>query len=48
MKPHGLDLIRGGGISTCLIQWRGTCLGWLSPPNDDPSSTQILTQHCGA
>jgi hypothetical protein len=36
-----------GGISPYLIIWRGACPGWLSPPNDDPGSTQILTQHCG-
>jgi hypothetical protein len=33
-------------ISPCLILWRGTYPGWLSPPNDDPGSTQILTRHC--
>jgi hypothetical protein len=37
-----------GGISPCLILWRGICHDWLSPPNNDPGSTQIPTQHCGA
>jgi hypothetical protein len=41
------DLIGGGGISPCLILWRGVFLGWLSPPNGDPDSTEILTWHCG-
>jgi hypothetical protein len=40
---------RGGGdIDPCLIIWRGTYPCWLSPMNGDPSSTQILTRHCGA
>jgi hypothetical protein len=31
MKPPCLDLISGGGgISLCLILWRGTCPSWLS------------------
>jgi hypothetical protein len=37
-----------GGISPCLILWRATCPGWLSPPKGDPGSTQILTWHFGA
>jgi hypothetical protein len=41
MKSPGLNLIRG--ISPCLVLWRCTCPNWLSPPNGDPSSTQILT-----
>jgi hypothetical protein len=39
---------QGGGISPCLIPWRGVCPGWLSPLNGDPGSTQILTRHYGA
>jgi hypothetical protein len=46
LKPLGPDLT--GGISSCLVLWRGTCPGWLSPMNGDPGSTQILTQHYGA
>jgi hypothetical protein len=39
------DLSAGGegGISPCLILWRGTCPCWLSPMHSDLSSTQILT-----
>jgi hypothetical protein len=37
-----------GGIGPYLILWRGTCSGWLSIPNGDPGSTQIMTRHCGA
>jgi hypothetical protein len=37
-----------GGISPYLILWRGTCASWLSSPNSDPGSNQILTQHYGA
>jgi hypothetical protein len=48
VKPPSPNLIGEGGISPCLILWRGTCPGWLSPPNGDPGSTQILTWHCGA
>jgi hypothetical protein len=49
MKPHGLDLIeRGGGRCPYLIQWRGTCPGWRSPPSGDPGSTKILTRHFSA
>jgi hypothetical protein len=33
-----------GGISPCLILWRGACPGWLSTPNGDLGSTQILTR----
>jgi hypothetical protein len=44
-SPH---LIRGGGISPCLIIWRSTCPDWVSPPNGDPGSTHILTRHYGA
>jgi hypothetical protein len=47
MKTPSPDLIEEG-ISPCLIQWRGTCSGWLSPPNSDPGSTQILTRYCSA
>jgi hypothetical protein len=47
LKPLGSDLIRGG-ISPCLILWRGACPSWLSHLNDDPGSSQILSQHCGA
>jgi hypothetical protein len=42
------DLEGGGGISLCLILWRGACPSWLSLPNGDSGSTQILTQDCGA
>jgi hypothetical protein len=48
MKTPGPDLIEGGGISPCLILWRGTCPSWLSPSNGEPVSTQILTWHYGA
>jgi hypothetical protein len=48
LKPPGLDLVGGGGISSGLVLWRGTCPGWLSPMNSDPSSTEIRTQHCSA
>jgi hypothetical protein len=37
-----------GGIIPCLILWGGTCSSWLSPPNSDPGSSQILTQHYSA
>jgi hypothetical protein len=47
LKPPGPNLI-GGGISPCLILWRGACPGWLSPPNGHPSSTQILTRYYSA
>jgi hypothetical protein len=47
MKPPDPDLM-GGGISPCLVLWKGTFPGWLSPLNCDPSSTQILTRHYGA
>jgi hypothetical protein len=46
VKPPNPDLIRG--ISPCLILWRGTCPGWLSPSNGDPGCTQILTWHYDA
>jgi hypothetical protein len=46
LKPLGPDLAEGG-ISPCLVLWRGTCPGWLPPVNGDPSSTQIMTQHYG-
>jgi hypothetical protein len=46
LKPPCPDLT-GGDISPCLVLWRGTCPGWLSPVNGDPVSTQILTRHCG-
>jgi hypothetical protein len=46
LKPPGPDLAKGG-ISLCLVLWRGTCPGWLPPVNGDPSSTQIMTQHYG-
>jgi hypothetical protein len=46
LKPPGPDLM--GGISPCLVLWRGACHGWLSPVNGDPGCTQILTRHCGA
>jgi hypothetical protein len=48
MKAPDQDLIGGGGISPCLILWRGTFPGWLSLLNGDPDSTQILTRHCSA
>jgi hypothetical protein len=51
LKPPSPDLMGGGGargISPCLIQLRGACPGWLSPPYSDPGSTQILTRHHGA
>jgi hypothetical protein len=48
LKLPSLELIREGGISPCLVRWRGTCPGWLSPVNGDPGSTQILTRHYGA
>jgi hypothetical protein len=48
VKPPGLDLTGGGGISPCLVLWRDTCPGWLSPMNSDPGSTKILTQYFGA
>jgi hypothetical protein len=49
VKPPDLDLIEGrGALASCLILWRGTCPGWLSPPNGDPGSTQILTRHYSA
>jgi hypothetical protein len=49
MKPPDLDLTGVvGGISPCLVLWRGTCPGWLSPPNGDLVSTQILSRHYGA
>jgi hypothetical protein len=48
MKPPSLDLMGGAGISLCLVLWRGTCPGWLSPLNGDSGCTQILTRHCGA
>jgi hypothetical protein len=58
LKPLGPDLIRGrvrgwgwgwwgGGISPYLILWRSACPVWLSPMNDDPGSTHILTRHYG-
>jgi hypothetical protein len=37
-----------GGISPCLVLWRGTCPCWLSPANGDLGSTQILTWHYAA
>jgi hypothetical protein len=46
LKPPGLDLM--GGISLCLILWRGVYPGWLAPVNGDTCSTQILTRHYGA
>jgi hypothetical protein len=27
VKPHDPDLIEGGGISPCLILWKGICPG---------------------
>jgi hypothetical protein len=47
VAPPDLDLTRGG-IRSCLVLWRGTCPGWLSPLNGDPGFTQILNQHYGA
>jgi hypothetical protein len=47
LEPPVLDLTRGS-ISPCLVQWRGTCLGWILQVNGHPGSTQILTRHCGA
>jgi hypothetical protein len=38
----------GEGIGPYLILWRGACPGWLSPPNGETSSTQILTRHYDA
>jgi hypothetical protein len=32
-----------GGISPCLVLWRGTCPCWLSPTYGNPGSTQTLT-----
>jgi hypothetical protein len=37
-----------GGISPCLVLWRGTCPDLLSPMNGDLGSNQILTQYYGA
>jgi hypothetical protein len=37
-----------GGIIPCLILWSGTCPSWLSPPNSNLGSTQILIQHYSA
>jgi hypothetical protein len=48
VKSPGLDLTGGGGIGPCLVQWRGTCPGWISPVNGDLGSTEIPTQHFGA
>jgi hypothetical protein len=48
IKPLDPDLTQGGGISPCLVLWRGTCTAWLSPPNDDLGSTKILTRHYSA
>jgi hypothetical protein len=49
VKPPSPDLMEGGGgISPCLILWRGTFPGWLSLPNGDLGSTQILTRHFDA
>jgi hypothetical protein len=48
LKPPGLDLMGGGGINACLVLWRGTCPGRLSPVNGDAGSTQILNRHCSA
>jgi hypothetical protein len=39
---------RGGGIVPCLVLWRGTCPSWLSPVNDNPVCTQILTRRYDA
>jgi hypothetical protein len=47
LKPFGPDMT-GGGISLCLVLWRGACPFWLSPMNGDPGSTQILTRHHSA
>jgi hypothetical protein len=47
MKPPGSDLIRGG-IDPCLVLWRGTFHGFLSPPNGYLGFTQILTRHYDA
>jgi hypothetical protein len=47
VKPPGPDLTVGG-ISPSLILWRCTYPGWLSPPNSDSCSTQILTRHYSA
>jgi hypothetical protein len=48
LKPPSLDLMRAGGKSPYLIQWRCTCPSWFSPLNGDRGSTQILTLHRGA
>jgi hypothetical protein len=37
VKSPGLDLT--GGIGPCLVLWRGTCPGCLSPMNGDLGST---------
>jgi hypothetical protein len=37
----------GRGIDPCVVLWRGTCPGRLSPTNSDLGSIQILTRHCG-
>jgi hypothetical protein len=47
VKPPGPDLTRGG-ISPCLVLWRGICPCWLSTLNGDLGSTQILTRHISA
>jgi hypothetical protein len=47
LKPPGPNLMLGG-ISPCAILWRGVHPCWLSPPNGDLGSTQILTRQCGA
>jgi hypothetical protein len=39
---------RVGGISPYLFLWIGMCPSYLSPPNGDLGSTQILTLHFGA
>jgi hypothetical protein len=45
--PRSDQGVGEGGISPCLILWRGARPSWLSPLNGDLGSTQILTQHYG-
>jgi hypothetical protein len=48
LETTWLEFDGGGDISPCVILCRGACPVYLSPPNGDPASTQILTWHCGA
>jgi hypothetical protein len=44
VKPPILDLIRGGGgVSPCLILWRGTCPGRLHSDPDSVLNAQSQT-----